>query len=459
VAVGVHVNSAFSGYGGGVFNACYDGTVNHAVALVGWDDSQGSDGVWILRNSWGSWWGEDGYMRIEYECSRVGYAAALVFYRYDCNGNGIRDDWDIADGTSEDCNENWVPDECDIADGTSPDCNENGIPDECDVASGSSPDCNGTGVPDECELEGTRGINLEKTLLLLDRNHAAITALIPDRYDFLEGETGWLIEDGGNNMYDGGNKLNTSRATQIPYTSGVITPADVEFGPGSRYVTGKYPGLFVMIAVDIDINWFAIWGNLGADGEGGADGRRFTTEVNGLEYTLFVKRVFGAPPPSVNHVFIVPGNPEEAEHSYYNDTDYDRHRLDHLWNTTDLIYVLTSCRDGLHLHDPDLMNMVNELLANVAPKYRDCNKNDVPDECDVADQTSPDVNNNDVPDECECWGDLDGDEDIDLADLAGLLASYGSADTSYYDGDLDGDGDVDLSDLTALLALYGTTCE
>ena len=59
----------------------------------------------------------------------------------------------------------------------------------------------------------------------------------------------------------------------------------------------------------------------------------------------------------------------------------------------------------------------------------------------------------------ECPGDLDGDRDIDLADLAQLLANYGlTGGAEYEDGDLDGDGDVDLSDLAALLAVYGTTC-
>jgi hypothetical protein len=58
-----------------------------------------------------------------------------------------------------------------------------------------------------------------------------------------------------------------------------------------------------------------------------------------------------------------------------------------------------------------------------------------------------------------CFGDLDGDDDIDLSDLATLLANYGTTSgAAYEDGDLDGDGDVDLSDLAALLAVYGTTC-
>ena len=58
-----------------------------------------------------------------------------------------------------------------------------------------------------------------------------------------------------------------------------------------------------------------------------------------------------------------------------------------------------------------------------------------------------------------CFGDLDDDDDIDLADLAQLLGNYGeTAGMTYYDGDLDGDGDVDLADLAELLGAYGDVC-
>jgi len=51
-------------------------------------------------------------------------------------------------------------------------------------------------------------------------------------------------------------------------------------------------------------------------------------------------------------------------------------------------------------------------------------------------------------------GDLDGDCDVDQADLGLLLASY----LNDAGGDLDGDGDTDQADLGILLANYGQSC-
>lgn len=58
----------------------------------------------------------------------------------------------------------------------------------------------------------------------------------------------------------------------------------------------------------------------------------------------------------------------------------------------------------------------------------------------------------------QCFGDLDGDLDVDIADLATLLGHYGQTGVQYHDGDLNEDGIVNLSDLAALLAVYGTSC-
>ncbi len=80
ISVGVVATSAMQAYRGGIFNQSAGGDINHGVVLVGWDDNQGDSGIWIMRNSWGSWWGESGYMRIEYGCCRIGYGASYVNY-------------------------------------------------------------------------------------------------------------------------------------------------------------------------------------------------------------------------------------------------------------------------------------------------------------------------------------------------------------------------------------------
>ena len=78
VSAAVCVNTAFQSYTGGVFNPFWPClNINHAIVLVGWDDSLGA---WRLRNSWGPDWGEDGYMWIAYGKNYVGYSANYVIY-------------------------------------------------------------------------------------------------------------------------------------------------------------------------------------------------------------------------------------------------------------------------------------------------------------------------------------------------------------------------------------------
>ncbi|MAB83349.1 MAG: hypothetical protein CMJ24_07930 [Phycisphaerae bacterium] len=49
---------------------------NHAVVITGWDDGQGGDGIWYVRNSWGPMWGEAGTGRVAYGAAGLGYVVA-----------------------------------------------------------------------------------------------------------------------------------------------------------------------------------------------------------------------------------------------------------------------------------------------------------------------------------------------------------------------------------------------
>ena len=75
LAVAMQATPLFQAYTGGVFNQPGIFGINHAVTIVGWDDSTQS---WIVKNSWGTGWGEQGYFRIHYGSNSIGYAAAWV---------------------------------------------------------------------------------------------------------------------------------------------------------------------------------------------------------------------------------------------------------------------------------------------------------------------------------------------------------------------------------------------
>jgi len=67
ISCGMDVTDAFVLYTGGIYaEKKLLPMINHEVALVGYgvDEATGTE-YWIGRNSWGSYWGEMGFFRIQ----------------------------------------------------------------------------------------------------------------------------------------------------------------------------------------------------------------------------------------------------------------------------------------------------------------------------------------------------------------------------------------------------------
>jgi cysteine peptidase B len=56
--------TSFELYMGGIVTDCISQQIDHAVLIVGYDETNNPP-YWIIKNSWGASWGEDGYIRVE----------------------------------------------------------------------------------------------------------------------------------------------------------------------------------------------------------------------------------------------------------------------------------------------------------------------------------------------------------------------------------------------------------
>ena len=62
--IAISVDASWGGYEEGVYTGGCGTTIDHAVQLVGYGEESG-EMYWLVRNSWGTTWGEEGYIKIK----------------------------------------------------------------------------------------------------------------------------------------------------------------------------------------------------------------------------------------------------------------------------------------------------------------------------------------------------------------------------------------------------------
>lgn len=79
IACSVAVTDEFEAYTGGIFDDKTNQTdVDHAISVVGWGEEKNTK-FWVVRNSWGSFWGEDGWFRIVRGVNNLGIEGECAY--------------------------------------------------------------------------------------------------------------------------------------------------------------------------------------------------------------------------------------------------------------------------------------------------------------------------------------------------------------------------------------------
>lgn len=224
---------------------------------------------------------------------------------------------------------------------------------------------------------GKRTSWIGSALSALNSRYSEVTDLVPNIYLFWDRDSDGFrtgISDGGDDMYDGANYLNTN-LTQIwddvkednvnselaiPYThtqsetdgdlpdqydtppmDGKVESGDQFFGVGSKYFTNMYPGLFVMVADSIQVSEFNISGNVGSDGDGVGAG---SVEDIVPGWTLFYKTNTDSETsdPSINHLILIPGAESGITHEFDTTSAYDDHRVSGIDDRNRIIYAVVA---------------------------------------------------------------------------------------------------------------------
>jgi len=123
VVTAVKAEGPFQDYSGGIFAGCpKSDSTDHAVTVVGYGTEGGQD-YWLIKNSWGSSWGEKGFIRLKRGVGMCGIGKELATVTCASTSGPTdapmttqepcEDKWsNCADLAKEKCYKDWVSTDC-----------------------------------------------------------------------------------------------------------------------------------------------------------------------------------------------------------------------------------------------------------------------------------------------------------------------------------------------------------